>query len=177
MADATVALHTTTDAQVWAREWCRIAREIRDRGDEIIDEGWMIGWFANAIEIGRDAGRGVRVGMSHHGPGEPVPLEGHPSDRQKDRLEEFLAELALISTKYGIIVEDEHETLEFLDVFTGTLIGVGLVPFTAPGDITGRVTAYVPADSILDGVWLADTDHEPAEQYLVTNVHPRRDSP
>lgn len=53
----TATLHATTDAAVWAHEWCTIARQIRDRGDDVIDEGWMIGWFANAIEIGRAAGR------------------------------------------------------------------------------------------------------------------------
>jgi hypothetical protein len=51
-------LLNTTDARVWAQEWCRIAREIEAADDErrVIDEGWMIGWFANAIEVGRDAG-------------------------------------------------------------------------------------------------------------------------
>lgn len=52
-------LSATTDAQMWAKEWCRIANEIEaaDDGRQVIDEGWMIGWFANAIEVGRDAGR------------------------------------------------------------------------------------------------------------------------
>lgn len=53
----------TTDAAVWAEEWCRIARDIEasDDGRQVIDEGWMIGWFANAIETGRSAGeRGTR---------------------------------------------------------------------------------------------------------------------
>lgn len=55
-------LHSTTDAQVWAREWCRIAKAFleADDGRLIIDEGWMTGWFANAIEVGRAAGQ---VGM------------------------------------------------------------------------------------------------------------------
>jgi len=55
----TLRLHSTTDAQVWAEEWCKVAREIADAaepGRQVIDEGWMIGWFANAIEIGRAAG-------------------------------------------------------------------------------------------------------------------------
>lgn len=112
--------------------------------------------------------------MTHHGPGEPLKLEGHPSDGQKDRLEGLLTELAIISRKYGIVLEDEHETLEFLDVFHDTLIGVGLVPFTAPGDKAGLVTAYVPADSILDGTWLVDTAEGPVEQHTVMNVHPHR---
>lgn len=48
-----------TDAQRWAEEWCRIATEIQAGHDDrrVIDEGWMIGWFANAIEAGRNAGR------------------------------------------------------------------------------------------------------------------------
>lgn len=59
MDDTTKKLHGTTDAMVWAEEWCRIAREIEaaDDGRQIIDEGWMVGWFANAIEIGRNAAR------------------------------------------------------------------------------------------------------------------------
>ena len=50
------ALHATTDAQVWARAWCAIARRLHAEGEDLIDEGWMIGWFANAIETGRSAG-------------------------------------------------------------------------------------------------------------------------
>lgn len=49
----TKRLYATTDAQVWAKEWCEVAREIveADDGRALIDEGWMIGWFANAMEI------------------------------------------------------------------------------------------------------------------------------
>lgn len=39
-------LLATTDAAVWAREFCRIARNL---GHEGIDEGWTITWFANAM--------------------------------------------------------------------------------------------------------------------------------
>jgi len=54
--EVTKKLHSTMDAQVWAQEWCRIAREIVASNDEreLIDEGWMIGWFANAIMMGWD---------------------------------------------------------------------------------------------------------------------------
>lgn len=45
----TQRLLSTTDAMVWAEEWCRTAAEIQDAGGEIIDEGWMVGWFANAM--------------------------------------------------------------------------------------------------------------------------------
>ena len=56
--ETTKKLHATVDAKVWAQEWCRIAREIEASDDdrEIIDEGWMIGWFANAIMVGYDEG-------------------------------------------------------------------------------------------------------------------------
>lgn len=41
-------LHDTTDAQVWAKEFCHLF--------PALDEATMIGWFANAIETGRTAG-------------------------------------------------------------------------------------------------------------------------
>lgn len=50
----TSRLYATTDARVWAHEWCEIAREVEARGDSLIDEDWMIGWFANAIENAKD---------------------------------------------------------------------------------------------------------------------------
>lgn len=45
-------LHGTTDAMVWAEEYARIFPNGTG------DVGTMVGWFANAIEVGRDAGRG-----------------------------------------------------------------------------------------------------------------------
>lgn len=46
-------LLATTDAQTWAREFMSLFGKRKDD----IDEGLMIGWFANAIETGRDAGQ------------------------------------------------------------------------------------------------------------------------
>lgn len=43
-----------TDAAKWAREWMRIYRTLIATPDEV-DEGWMIGWFANAFEAQRQA--------------------------------------------------------------------------------------------------------------------------
>jgi hypothetical protein len=67
MDPTTKLLHSTTDARVWAREWCRIAREgmgpeaiatlpapVSIALDALIDEGWMIGWFANAMCVALD---------------------------------------------------------------------------------------------------------------------------
>jgi len=36
------------DAQKWAAAFCQTAEKLGHHG---IDEGWMIGWFANAIEL------------------------------------------------------------------------------------------------------------------------------
>lgn len=43
----------TTDGQVWAQEFNDVlAKQYNLR----VDEGWLISWFANAIEAGRSAG-------------------------------------------------------------------------------------------------------------------------
>lgn len=63
--DISRKLHSTTRADVWAEEFCKlftIQRRGSDDRPEVSgisddDQGLMIGWFANAIETGRDAGR------------------------------------------------------------------------------------------------------------------------
>lgn len=55
--DLTRQLHATTDAHVWARRFMETQRDASAEGRSIIDEGTMIGWFANAIEVGRAHGR------------------------------------------------------------------------------------------------------------------------
>lgn len=52
-----------TDAAKWAAEWVKVAEDISehvamrcDTSRKLLDEGWMITWFANAIEAGRNAG-------------------------------------------------------------------------------------------------------------------------
>lgn len=56
MDDLTKKLYATDDAMVWAEEWCKIAREIEASDDDrkVIDEGWMVSWFANAMQIAVD---------------------------------------------------------------------------------------------------------------------------
>lgn len=59
-------LTSSTDASVWAKHFTKTFHEVLERyglGKEAyqIDnatelEGWMIGWFANAIEVAREAG-------------------------------------------------------------------------------------------------------------------------
>jgi hypothetical protein len=47
---APISVHSTTDARVWADEFCRIA----ETKGLSIDNGWMLSWFANAIMTGHD---------------------------------------------------------------------------------------------------------------------------
>ena len=45
------------DAKVWAREFMRVYRhneKNKPQNVELIDEGFMLGWFANAIMAGFD---------------------------------------------------------------------------------------------------------------------------
>lgn len=54
MADTT-NLNDNMDAQAWAKEFMRIwSGHVIGEGDTV-DEGLMIGWFANAIMCGYDA--------------------------------------------------------------------------------------------------------------------------
>jgi hypothetical protein len=55
MNDAEALEYMGIDGKKWAEEFCKIAR---DKGHDL-DEGWMIGWFANAIMAGYDKGRGI----------------------------------------------------------------------------------------------------------------------
>jgi hypothetical protein len=55
MADErAIKLHSTTDARVWADEFCNLFSIIMKDGELVEDSrGVMLGWFANAIETGR----------------------------------------------------------------------------------------------------------------------------
>ncbi len=98
---------------------------------------------------------------------------GVPTDGQKDRLEDFLTELMLLTRKYRILLCDLSETLEILDMPTGDVIGLGLAHFIAPDDET-VVRGYVPVDSILDGAWPVEGPEGPVEQRAIQNVYPLR---
>lgn len=47
-------LHTTMDAQVWAQQFKATAERLRALGQDVLDDGWLIAWFANAIMRGYD---------------------------------------------------------------------------------------------------------------------------
>jgi hypothetical protein len=59
--DAHLLAHLGTDAMVWAKEFMRRFAVTRRADGEPCDEGLMVGWFANAIETGRDAERDSRI--------------------------------------------------------------------------------------------------------------------
>lgn len=46
-----VNLHNTIDARVWADEFNKV---LVSHGEQPIDPGFLIGWFANAIMAGYD---------------------------------------------------------------------------------------------------------------------------
>ena len=104
-----------------------------------------------------------------------LSIEGAPTDDQKERLEEFLAELMLISRKYQLLLKGNGEMVEFFDLVRQSTIGFGLEWFTAVGDDL-KVTGYIPADSILDGVWPVDGPDGMAEQRHLWRVNPRREA-
>lgn len=56
-----------TNAQLWAQEFIRIVREKPFTIDPL-DEGFLIGWFANAIEAGRSTSyfRGYEDGVKDY---------------------------------------------------------------------------------------------------------------
>ncbi len=54
------------DAQDWAADFCKIATNLDYRNAEgsPIDEGWMIGWFANALMRGYDERSGKQPNLA-----------------------------------------------------------------------------------------------------------------
>ena len=49
-----------TDAQKWTDELWKVRNKLAAE-NRVLDHGTMLGWFANALEAGRAAGRAERV--------------------------------------------------------------------------------------------------------------------
>lgn len=45
------------DASVWTKAFVQHAKKVEARGEDPLDEGWLITWFANAIEHSSDVRR------------------------------------------------------------------------------------------------------------------------
>lgn len=81
MTDGELINHMGTDAALWAAEFMRIKHEIEASDDERTtdDEGWIIGWFANAIEAGRNSAPAQEpcIGCNEY-PEQECPKHGRP---------------------------------------------------------------------------------------------------
>lgn len=102
-----------------------------------------------------------------------LPLEGKPTDEQKQRLEDWLTELKIICRRYRILLDTDDDWVHIVDMDAATTIGIGLTYLSATRDGRERITHYDCTGSILDGVWLVDTPTGPAEQRHVASVWPR----
>ena len=95
-------LLATTDAAVWAEQvWLRA----KDLGLEDIDEGWMIGWFANAMAAQEMAMRSQTLPADFRFPESPQDTDSTETveGNQKmsaEQLEEFEREVNEASLAY-----------------------------------------------------------------------------
>lgn len=108
-----------------------------------------------------------------------APLEGHPTDAQKSRLEDWLTELKIICARYRLILDTDDEEggeTRVIDVERGTTIGIGVHYLIGTKNGRRVITAYDCNGSILDGVWLVDTDTGMREQRSVGRVYPAPDT-
>ena len=95
-------LLATTDAAVWAEQFCLIAKDL---GLEDIDEGWMIGWFANAMAAQEMAMRSQTLPADFRFPESPQDTDSTETveGNQKmsaEQLEEFEREVNEASLAY-----------------------------------------------------------------------------
>lgn len=95
-------LLATTDAAVWAEQFCLIAKDL---GLEGIDEGWMIGWFANAMAAQEMAMRSQTLPADFRFPESPQDTDSTETveGNQKmsaEQLEEFEREVNEASLAY-----------------------------------------------------------------------------
>jgi hypothetical protein len=107
-----------TDAQVWAREFVKIARE----NPKIpVDEGTMIGWFANAIMSGYDEGVRYERGRDFveklreviyqaAGAATGPLLEDHPDYVFPS--ERVLVEVGRVCREFGIPTDDPRDDVD-----------------------------------------------------------------
>lgn len=82
MDEMTKRLYATNDVAVWAEEFAKVAK--RNYGVDL-DEGWLIGWFANAIENDKMHTRQHRE----------RPQDGEVVVLPRGALFEFLGEMAM----------------------------------------------------------------------------------
>lgn len=160
------SLHDTDDAMEWAEQFCDAfhhrAEGRRTHADELIEEGWMVGWFANAIEVAKRINReqevkpvveALRLTHEYVGAGMLPPIDGWD---WYDVMKRYDPGYALkVEKKYHqgrADVSPEHHTQDACDEgFAEPVMGVG--PGNAPawqGEVdTNRVWALNEAKSLL----------------------------
>lgn len=81
-----------------------------------------------------------------------APLESQPTEEQRTRLQDFLAEVMLASRRYGMVIDRHDATVAptIVDIAADTIVGLDL-KYVVNAD--GKIVSYDCDDSILDGVW------------------------
>ncbi len=102
-------------------------------------------------------------------------MEGNPTEAQKSRLQDFLVELMLLCRQYNLLLDTYDADTRVIDLGTNTIVGIGLDYIVLEVDGEQIITNYECDGSILDGVWLVDTDSGPREQRELGRAHPRRE--
>ncbi len=105
-----------------------------------------------------------------------APFENAPASDQKERLEDFLAELKILCRKYALLVETTQGETQIVDLVSETVIGIGLFWLLDQQDGT-RIRSLECMGSILDGVWLVNGPDGYREQYMAKTVWPHRENP
>lgn len=99
-------------------------------------------------------------------------LEGVPTDDQKHRLEDWLAELKIICRRHRILLDTDGPDSRLIDLDRQSVIGIGVTYLTTERAGRRRITGYDVTDSILDGVWPVDTDDGVQQQRHAGRVWP-----
>lgn len=71
----------TDDAMVWAEEFCRIFKgctitDVPQDVHGIVDQGTMVGWFANAMGVGESFFRSRRIVTAHRNDDDTIEIVG-----------------------------------------------------------------------------------------------------
>lgn len=90
---------------------------------------------------------------------EGYELESRPSAEQKQRLQDFLLEMLVLSRRYGMLVTQDPNTgnTVVVDTDNETVVGIDFF-FATDAKNDHRVLMYTCESSILDGVWVVESD-------------------
>jgi hypothetical protein len=161
---ADVDLHAIY-ARVWAAEWVRIAREIEAANDgrQVIDEGWMIAWFANAIMAGYDIGR-ARLEAEHRAAlqAEPDAVHAHAGNSEFDKTRHAYEDVPDAETRRRLeaikLITDERDESRLVgrDQWADALdLALAALQAAPPSDDDVLAAARAVVDAASDEIVLA----------------------